>query len=154
MTRSRPHRILVAVTAALVCFATVGGTVAADHHRDPIPTFAPRLIDVSARTHTPDLFTVTGMDFTPRGRVYLAIYDEMGAALYETRWVTASAIPFQGPGDSLPTYQDPGGVVHAAFGHLCGATAMMRALDEETAVWSTWLSVEFACDGAGGLRRH
>jgi hypothetical protein len=34
--------------------------------------------------------TVTGTDFTPGGRVYLAIYDQMGARRYETRWVTAS----------------------------------------------------------------
>src|SRR5215217_3108209 len=51
MTRSLPHRILVAVAAALVCLATFGGTVGADHHRDPAPALAPGLIDVSARTH-------------------------------------------------------------------------------------------------------
>jgi hypothetical protein len=93
------------------------------------------------------VFTVVGREFTPRGRVYLAIYDEMGATLYETRWVTASSDPLHGPGDSLPTNHDPGGVVHAAFGQLCGVTAMMRARDEETAVWSNWVPIRIACDG-------
>ena len=50
----------------------------------------PSLTDVSATTQTARLFTVTGKDFTPGGRVYLAIYDQMGAQLYETRWITAS----------------------------------------------------------------
>ena len=99
MTRSLPHRILVAVAAALVCLATFGGTVGADHHRNPVPALAPRLIDVSARTHPSDLFTVTGMDFTPRGRVYLAIYDQMGTprqnfryAEQYNRWPTPSEL--------------------------------------------------------------
>ncbi len=50
----------------------------------------PSLTDVSATTQTARLFTVTGRDFTAGGRVYLAIYDQMGARLYETRWITAS----------------------------------------------------------------
>lgn len=116
----------------------------------------PSLTDVSAGTRTPDLFTVTGTDFTPGGQVYLAVYDQMGAKLYETRWVTASlatTVRVHQPGDG-PLERSlvvvPGGGLYEAFGQLCGTTAMMRALDEQTAVWSNWLTVEFACAVDGG----
>jgi hypothetical protein len=153
-------RSLLAVVAAFLSLVTLGGAVAADHYRDPVPAPVavpvPSLTDVSATSQTPTLFTVTGKDFTSGGRVYLAVYDQMGAKLYETRWVTATSAPIHGPGDSLPNAQGPegpGGTLREAFGQLCGATAMMRALDEQTAVWSNWLTVQFACnDGVGPSR--
>jgi hypothetical protein len=36
---------------------------------------APHLVDATALTKPPAVFSVVGRDFTPRGRVYLAIYD-------------------------------------------------------------------------------
>ena len=115
----------------------------------------PSLTDVSAGTQTPDLFTVTGTDFTPGGQVYLAVYDQMGAKLYEPRWVTASlaaTVRVHQPGDGplgRSLVDVPGGGLREAFGQLCGATAMMRALDEATAVWSNWVPVGVTCDGDG-----
>jgi hypothetical protein len=114
------------------------------------PAAVPRLVDVSATTQTGRLFTVTGKDFTPGGRVYLAIYDQMGAQLYETRWITASLplLALMGPtgheAASLPG-ADRGGTLREGFANLCGATAMMRAYDLETVTWSNWLTVEPAC---------
>jgi hypothetical protein len=114
----------------------------------PVPVPVPRLTDVSATTQTPRLFTVTGTGFTPGGRVYLAIYDQMGAQLYETRWITASpALAVEaGPTDHEAAFIDgSGGTLRETFANLCGATAMMRAYDEATTTWSTWLPVEPAC---------
>ena len=92
----------------------------------------PSLIDVSATTETVRLFTVTGQGFTAGGRVYLAIYDQMGAQLYETRWITASPplLAVTGPtghaGATINGY-GRGGSLREAFANLCGATAMRRA---------------------------
>ena len=146
-------RSLFAVVAALVGLAVLAGPVGADHHRDPAPV--PTLTDVSATTRPPALFTVTGTDFTAGGRVYLAVYDRMGATLYETRWVTASRAtvtePYWGEGQYGGAVTTAGGTLHEAFDHLCGAAAMMRALDEQTATWSNWLEVAPACAGPAGV---
>jgi hypothetical protein len=118
---------------------------------DPVLVPVPSLTDVSATTQTARLFTVTGTGFTPGGRVYLAIYDQMGAQLYETRWITASLATTgwrhePGYGVLGRTLVDiPGGALRESFGQLCGATAMMRAYDQATATWSNWLAVEPAC---------
>ena len=121
-------------------------------HADPrgrwganAPAPGPRLTDVSATTQTPALFTITGKDFTPGGKVYLAIYDQMGAQLYETRWINASLATTgwrHEPGDGVlgrTPVDIPGGARRESFALLCGATAMMRGLDEATATWSDWL---------------
>jgi hypothetical protein len=114
------------------------------------PAAVPSLTDVSATTQTARLFTVTGKDFTAGGRVYLAIYDQMGAQLYETRWISASvpllaAIGPTGHEAASISGTGRGGTLREAFANLCGATAMMRAYDLETVTWSTWLTVEPAC---------
>ena len=147
----------VALTAAIGLLA-----LATPARADPwweeaaAPAPAPSLTDASAAARTPLLFTVAGTDFTAGGRVYLAVYDQMGVRLYETRWVTASLAttvlvhqPGDGPLGRSPVTV-PGGALHEAFGQLCGATAMMRALDEGTATWSNWLTVQPACPFEGG----
>ena len=144
-TRHTPRfdwRFAMVVGIAAVTLG-IGSAGAADTSQ-AVPV--PRLTDVSATTQTARLFTVTGEDFTPAGRVYLAIYDQMGAQLYETRWITAS------PGlavEAGPTGHEAAfirsGTLREAFANLCGATAMMRAYDEVTTVWSNWLTVEPAC---------
>jgi hypothetical protein len=124
--------------------------VAADHLR---PSFMPPPIvtDVSAAAPARGVFTVAGRQFSPGGRVYLALYDQMGAKLYETRWIEASSTttvihhqPGDGPlgGDRVTV---GGGTLRASFANLCGATAMLRALDGTTNTWSNWLTVEPAC---------
>ena len=116
----------------------------------PAPSAAPTLSDASATTRTSPLFTASGTGFTAGGRVYLAIYDQMGVQLYETRWITAN-LPLAavtGPTGHEAAFS-PGsgraGTLRETFANLCGATAMMRAYDEVTSTWSTWLTVEPAC---------
>ena len=136
--------MVVGIAAVALGIASAG---AADT-RQPVPV--PSLTDVSATTQSARLFTVTGKDFTAGGRVYLAIYDQMGAQLYETRWITASlplaTIP--GPtGHEAASFTggDRGGTLREAFANLCGATAMMRAYDQTLDTWSNWVPVEPAC---------
>jgi hypothetical protein len=147
--RDRLGRIRLVLAMA---FLGLGLAVGATARADPGP--APRLIDVSAAASDHRVFTVDGADFTAGGRVYLAIYDQMGARLYETRWTVATpALPVEvGPTGHEATGLR-GGTVHQSFGQLCGATAMMRALDQATATWSNWVAVAPACGvkrGVGG----
>jgi hypothetical protein len=147
---SRPSRFSwrFAMIVGIAAITLGNGTVGATDLRPSVAT--PSLVDVSATTLTPRLFTVTGSGFTPGGRVYLAIYDQMGAQLYETRWSTAGLplMALMGPtgheAASLPG-AGRGGMLRETFANLCGATAMMRAYDLETDTWSTWLTVEPAC---------
>lgn len=148
------RRILtLALIAALSVLAIgSGGRVNAGDSREPVSVPAvPSLTDVSATTGISELFTVTGKDFTSGGRVYLAIYDPMGATLHETRWIAASlptTVMRHAPGDGALWRSPvalPGGTLREAFGQLCGVPAMMRALDESTATWSDWLTVNSAC---------
>ena len=149
MIRSLPRRLRPLPLLALLGLLAGGGS-AADQ---PVP--APTLADASATTRTPALFTVTGRDFTAGGRVYLAVYDRMGARLHETRWVTASRATVAeqdwGEGQYGGAVTSPGGGLREAFAGLCGATAMMRALDERTAAWSNWLEVAPDCADAVGV---
>ena len=99
---------------------------------------------------------MAGQGFTPGGRVYVALYDQWGAALFETRWVTASERYFQPPlnlgtGDDLVF--DTGGTIAEAFviepavlevaGLACTTALMGRAYDQSTATWSAM--VDLAC---------
>jgi hypothetical protein len=114
----------------------------------PAPSTAPALSDASATTQTSNLFTVSGAGFTAGGRVYLAIYDQMGAQLYETRWITASRplLVVMGPtGHEAASINGYGGTLRASFANLCEATAMMRGYDQVTTTWSNWVMVEHAC---------
>jgi hypothetical protein len=152
----RPRRTLstshvgwrVAMIVGIAAVALGNGSAGAADIRQSVAV--PSLTNISATTQTARLFTVTGKDFTAGGRVYLAIYDQMGAQLYETRWITANLplLALMGPtgheAASLPG-SGRGGMLHEAFANLCGATAMMRAYDLETDTWSTWLTVEPAC---------
>jgi hypothetical protein len=147
----RTKRILAVALMAAVGLLTLVTPAQADNRRMTTSPPVPSLTNVSATTQTPALFTITGNDFTPGGRVYLAIYDQMGAKLYETRWITASLATTgmgheagDGPlGQTLMAI--PGGSLHEAFANLCGATAMMRGYDETSTTWSDWLSVTPTC---------
>ena len=150
--RTRRIRSFALPTALALLALTLGGPAAVG--AEP-PAPVPSLVDGSAITQTPRLFTVTGKDFTAGGRVYLAVYDQMGARLYETRWVVASpatTVMRHEMGDGMlgrSPVTVPGGGLREAFGQLCGATAMLRALDAATGTWSNWLTVEPACAAAG-----
>lgn len=148
---NRPYRLLcVAIIAAIALsgFATRGWTARAEALAP-----SPFLTNASDAT-SPDVFTVTGEGFTPKGKVYLAIYDQMGQQLYEHRWVTASRpvssyeagiLNNRGSQDAVPS---PGGALHESFRDLCGASALIRGYDYSTELWSNWLVVQPACTGA------
>ena len=53
---------------------------------------SPSLMDIS-NPAVPEKFVVAGTDFTPGGKVYIAIYDQVGRQLYEHRWVDAKPAP-------------------------------------------------------------
>ena len=103
----------------------------------------PVLLAAAAAAFTPRITTVSGDGFTPGGEVYIALYDQWGSKLHETRLTAASGTMF-GPNGSV----DPslgyhaGGRLTESFGGLCGATAMVRAFDRGSATWSNWLDVD------------
>jgi hypothetical protein len=155
---SRPSRVgwRIAMIVGIAAIALGNGNAGAADVRPAVAV--PSLADASATTQAPRLFTVTGNGFTAGGRVYLAIYDQMGARLYETRWITGSPATTvmhheMGDGrDGGSPLTTLGGTLAETFEHLCGATGMMRALDQTTSIWSNWLTVEPACplDGRQG----
>jgi hypothetical protein len=110
----------------------------------------PLLMNMS-KPSSPQMFTVEGAGFTPSGQVYLAIYDQAGARLYEHRMVhampklnadQAARLNDHGVIDAVET---SGGTINQTFQGLCGASAMMRAEDVSTGVWTGWLMVEPKC---------
>ena len=151
--RRRPVLLLALLGLAALGGAATGG-IAAANPADPSRS-VPALIGASAMGERPGTITVTGEAFTPGGRVYVALYDQWGATLHETRWVTASGTVY-GPNWSA----DPaagfsrGGVLREAFGDLCGATPMARAYDQATATWSNWLDADPGDDPGCGRRGY
>jgi len=109
----------------------------------------PVLSSASDQAFAPGMITVTGEAFTPSGEIYVALYDKWGTSLHETRWITASSAVY-GPNGS----RDPasgfssGGTLIESFGGLCGATLMVRAYDQQAAVWSNWLDVDPVVTGS------
>jgi len=96
---------------------------------------------------------VSGEGFTAGGGIYIAIYDQMGAKLYETRFSAATpAAVVTGTRAEVPEAHpftpSAGGKLFESFGGLCGAQVMIRAYDMQTAVWSNWLNVAPLCDSA------
>ena len=96
MNRSISHRFVL----SLVCIAMVASFSLGSFGRGPSARAAdasgrrakPSLMDIS-KPAVPQKFVVTGKDFTPGGKVYIAIYDQVGRQLYEHRWVYAKPAP-------------------------------------------------------------
>jgi hypothetical protein len=115
-----------ALLLALLALLAFGGHAALARDAGRLGV-GPSLTTVSPTNQTARLFTVAGAGFTPGGRVYLAIYDAMGARLYETRWVVAGAVLSVEMGPTGHEAAGPrSGALREAFAGLCGATAMMR----------------------------
>ena len=122
----RTKRILAVALMAAVGLLTLVTPAQADNRRMTTSPPVPSLTNVSATTQTPALFTITGNDFMPGGRVYLAVYDQIRAKLYETRWITASLAATgreaaDGPlGQTLMAIL--GGTLREAFANLFSGT--------------------------------
>jgi hypothetical protein len=144
----RAHVVLLVIFAG--CMACGGAAAAVAQETSSSPT-GPSLTLTAATSanQASETVTVVGQDFSVGGRVYLAVYDQMGAKLYESRWVIASYAstyePYWSEGQYGGTISTPGGTLLETFDGLCGANVMMRALDEGTNRWSNWLEVGLTC---------
>ena len=124
----RTKRILAVALMAAVGLLTLVTPAQADNRRITTAPPVPSLSNVSATTQTPAVFTITGSDFAPGGRVYLAIDDQMGAKLYETRWITASAAPQAPATQPSPDYaaQMAGNESGGTFGFTAASATAPR----------------------------
>lgn len=118
----------------------------------------PALVNASVSATAREV-VIKGSGFTPSGRVYLAIYDQAGARLFEHRWIHASSKLNADQAGRLNDHgvisavETLGGDIDETFTGLCGASAMARAFDERANVWTSWLIVEPKCavyDSVGG----
>jgi hypothetical protein len=161
MQRSRQSRAALFLMCSLLCLAAITGIVRGGVARGAeVP--AGSLADLGAPSLTvlpydeaEDVVTVTGQGFTPEGKVYLSIIDQMGKQLYEHRWVTASPRATYDAGirsdfDSTIVFHAPGGELVAKFKGLCGASALIRALDDATERWTSFQVVQPPCASAAG----
>jgi hypothetical protein len=143
--RSRRRGLLIGFVCLLLLLSGVLGGFARTANASGMSVenvgTRPSLMDVS-RSSSPEQLVVDGQGFTPGGQVYLAIYDQAGAQLYEHRSVRATAALTK---VTDPVALVPGGAFRATFKGLCGASAMMRAEDVSTGVWSDWLTVAPNC---------
>ncbi len=129
----------------VACWGAVASAAAAQKTMD-LTVSTPTMYDDAAEDRAPGTIIVAGRVFTPGGQVYLALYDQWGTELYETRWVAATQ-SFYGPNGSL----DPalgyieGGIVQEAFAGLCETVPMVRAHDDGTSAWSEMLDLAPGC---------
>ena len=118
MNRLHLYRRPLVLVLVILGLVVSGNSVAYADRAQLSPTASPLLIDVSA-AQSPGSVIVTGHGFTPGGEVYIALYDQWGMQLHETRWINASQTVY-GPNGS----QDPaagfveGGSANETFGTL------------------------------------
>jgi hypothetical protein len=172
MTRSRQpggnRRMRHLLVLALLSLALLLGPAASVQAQNAAD--GPTLVSAAATFGVTGGVTIAGEGFTPGGWVYLAIYDQMGATLHETRWTVASRaagvinfapglapeahpiaaasinfVPGLAPEAHPVLAPVRGGTVREAFAGLCGVRAMTRAYDAQTGVWSNWLDVTPGC---------
>jgi hypothetical protein len=140
---ARRHWFLVLAMLSLMLFGSLPSTAA----ELQTGASAPMAITSVFLANNSGSVMLRGTGFSSGGDIYVAVYDQWGARLYETRWVTASESEWGlYPGDGFVA----GGSFNATFEHLCGATVMARAYDKQTATWSNLLDIEynvFQCDG-------
>ncbi len=135
----RPFVLLLTLESLIVLGAS---TTTATQAVSRLPT----LTDAVATTPESGMVTVSGEGFSPGGAVYVALYDRWGATLHETRWVTSSPTVYGRDGSADPAAGfHRGGTLDEVFTHLCDATPMVRAYDQETATWSNWLDIHPGC---------
>lgn len=86
---------------AIVCLVAPGTPVAQAWSAQPAPVTTPLLTDAAAASALGSA-EVTGQHFSQGGKVYVALYDQWGVQLHETRWVTASMATFGANGSQDP----------------------------------------------------
>lgn len=141
--------LLLTLVSLVALGSLTTSAVAAGPADLPGSTSGPVLTGAAAAQPTGTI-TVTGEAFTPGGQAYVALYDQLGAQLYETRWLTASPTIYGRNGSLDPaTGFSRGGTLSETFGQLCGATVMVRAYDQPTKTWSNWLDLASECGRRG-----
>jgi len=124
--RSRRQLVLVLAILGLV---VSGSQVAHIGSAQSAPVTSSLVIDATAQS--PGSVTVTGQNFTPGGRVYVALYDQWGMRLHETRWIVASRTVYEPMRSDDPTAGFvPGGAIEAIFGVTGSVEGSSVAIDE------------------------
>jgi hypothetical protein len=167
--------LLVALMSVLVLGSAATTAVAAGDPDGLVPRSAPERtalgpsIAMGAASQTRGAVLITGGNFTPGGKVYLALTDQEGRRLVETRWVTASLPTYHAVsevvdhtgggtiserfGTSVAPISGPNGIQDPATGYeavtaadsLCGVTTRVQAYDQGTAAWSNLLDLDLGC---------
>jgi len=136
----RHRRFIEFVTFLLVIAAAfnvpAGSTGAQDRVNPPVLTGA------WVTPVDPCMLIVHGTDFTPGGKVFIAVLDPWGEQLNETRWTTASEGTLDADRSIEPNIGfDVGGVIYENFGPICGQQVMVRAFDQGTEAWTNVVDI-------------
>jgi hypothetical protein len=92
---------------------------------------------------------VTGEHFAPGGKVHVVLYRAGSAHPALIRFVLASEPIYGVSGSTEPTRGFiQGGFIGITFASRCDETAFVRALDQETGIWSNRLSIKPDCEPA------
>lgn len=141
MTLARPIRpwflLLVVIGLTTVATAHASAQPIDDRPDDP------RIVSIDGtRGNT----AVTGINFTPGGSVYIAIHDQWGDVLLHVLESDVGADVYGPNGSADPALgYIRGGEVTATLDIPCGAHALVRIYDAESALWSNWLDIDPDC---------
>lgn len=131
----------------LVVAAPAAYTIATGIVGDP-----PLLLNSTQKDTGEGAISLTGLDFAAGHKVFIAVYDVMGAKLYPTKWITAdTSYKITGMSDTSPEAHPivspyPTGTFHETIDGLCGANVLVRAYDATSEAWSNWINVAVACN--------
>ena len=155
MPRFHP-RSLMSLLPLVLCLLLGGAIVRASASAFPAPDrdertpFAsPVLTSAPTTFRPPHTHIVTGVDFTPGGRVEVELYDASETNLLETRSATATSSVYvrdwrDDPADGSVGFTRAG-VISETIALSCGSPAKVRAYDQQTARWSDWLELDPGC---------
>ena len=154
MARSRVHCpfVLLLALVSLAALADAPARAVASTNPLDITTTIPEgpvLTGVACSGGVPGTHTVTGEHFTPGGEVDVVVY-ELGMTKPDVIQSIRATLPHFGRNGSTDPASGfkPGGAFNAALGHHCGATAVVRAYDQEAGSWSEGLVVDLSCESA------
>ena len=154
MSRSRvrcPFVLLLALVSLAALADAPARAVAITNPLDITTTIpeGPVLTSVACSGGVPGTLTVTGEHFTPGGEVDVVVY-ELGMTKPDVIQSIRATPPLFGRNGSTDPASGfkPGGAFNAALGHHCGATAVVRAYDQEADSWSDGLVVDLSCESA------
>ena len=141
------------VVCFLVMFGFLFNGIASSSSAQPASVL-PVLINAVTSAVNPGTIMVRGGNFSPGGLVYIALYDQWGATLHETRWVTASTTVYGPSGSQDPaqgfiagsgigewfeqirlTVYGPNGSQDPAQGYIAGDVGSRASTDASEAVY-------------------